>query len=135
LLLAAKSFGRRQSISAGAHGSDDLFGVWQWWMNRKDLNVSRRFLRGRCLFYNPIGFQLVLPGNRFTASLGVNLHIAAIEQQRLVKRPSSSQLCDLSRTRKVHNLARGMPANLLRTVSLLTHVPISRIPPAPTKSP
>lgn len=71
-------------------------------MSRTDLNVGRdwsslsarvlRLLQFHCARIGAVG-------NRFVAFLGIDLHIAALEQQHLVQRPRSAQLCDLCRTR------------------------------------
>jgi hypothetical protein len=78
------------------------------------------------------------------AVAGINLQIAAIEQQHLIRRPRSTQLCELCRTRgfgkviRMSEVPRHEPSELpssdlrfLRTASLfLTFVPINT-PPRP----
>jgi hypothetical protein len=48
-------------------------------MNWMDLNVHRRFLRGRCFLCSPFAFEFVLWAKGFAGPLRVNSHIAATE--------------------------------------------------------
>jgi hypothetical protein len=71
---------------------------------KKDFSFGRSFLVGRCFFCRP--FEFALFGYRFVASLGINLHIAAIEQQYLVALSSFIQWCELCSTIRVSNPVR-----------------------------
>jgi hypothetical protein len=52
-------------------------------MNRDRLSLSAWAL----FLWMPLQFQIVLLGNRFVVSLGMNLQIAAREQKDFVKHP------------------------------------------------